>query len=143
MSGSSNIADLGTKRLGKVRFAELMRFCNLGFPCHDSFVAFESNTHVISNIKGLKFSTSEMADIPHLIAKLSILQSALSRCNAAELSIGEQCFSPAFRTMDYVNKSAVRFMGYITDFLFVPAELYVWQVLVIFDDGGCFHLDDF
>ena len=99
MSGSSNIADLGTKRLGKVRLAELMRFCNLGFPCHDSFVAFESNTHVISNIKGLKFSTSEMADIPHLIAKLSILQSALSRCNAAELSIGEQCFSPAFRTM--------------------------------------------
>ena len=45
--------------------------------------------------------------------------------------------------MDYVNKSAVRFMGYITDFLFVPVELYVWQVLVIFDDGGCFHLDDF
>ena len=131
VSGSSNIADLGTKRLGKVRLAELMRFCNLGFPCHDSFVAFESNTHVISNIKGLKFSTSEMADIPHLIAKLSILQSALSRCNAAELSIGEQCFSTAFRTMDYVIISAVRFMSYITDFLFVPVELYAWQVLVL------------
>ncbi len=26
VSGSNNIADLGTKRLGKVRLAELMRF---------------------------------------------------------------------------------------------------------------------
>ena len=131
VSGWSNIADLGTKRLGKVRLAELMRFCNLGFWCHDSFVAFESNTHVISNIKGLKFSASEMADIPHLIAKLSVLQSALSRCNAAELSIGEQCLSSAFLTMDYVSSSAVCFMGYITEFLFVPVELYVWQILAL------------
>ena len=131
VSGSSNIADLGTKRLGKVRLAELMRFCNLGFPCHDSFVAFESNTHVISNIKGLKFSASEMADIPHLIAKLSILQSALSRCNAAELSIGEQSVLPAVLAMDYVTSSAVHFVGYVIDYLFVPVELYVWQILAL------------
>ena len=70
-----------------------------------------------------------MADLPHLIAKLSILQSALSRCNAAELSIGEHSFSSAFLIMDYVSRSAVRFMGYIIDYLFVPVELYVWQIL--------------
>ena len=97
-----------------------MRFCNLGFPCHESFDAFESNTHVISNIKGLKFSASEMADIPHLIAKLSILQSALSRCNATELSICKQSFSSAVLAMDYVNSSAAHFMGYVVDYLFVP-----------------------
>ncbi len=133
VSGSSNIADLGTKRLGKMRLGELMRFCNLGFPCHDSFVAFESNTHVISNIKikGLKFSPSEMADIPHLIAKLSILQSALSRCNAADVSIGEQSFSSTVLAMDYVSSSATHFMGYVIDYLFVPVELYVWQILAV------------
>ena len=79
VSGSSNIADLGTKRLGKMRLAELMRFCNLGFPCHDSFVAFESNTHVISNIKGLKFSPSEMADIPHFDCKVEYSSERLER----------------------------------------------------------------
>ena len=131
VSGSSNIADLGTKRLGKVRLAELMRFCNLGFQCHDSFVAFESNTHVISNIKGLKFSASEMADIPHLIAKLSILQSALSRCNAAELSIGKQIGLSAVLDMNYVISSAVHFAGYVIDYLYVPVELYVWQILAM------------
>ena len=115
-----------------MRLAELIRFCNLGFPCHDSFVAFESNAHVISNIKGLKFSTSEMADIPHLIAKLSILQSALSRCNAAELSIGEQGFLSAVLAMDYVNSSAGHFMG----------ALCVADSCIVFDDSGCFHLDD-
>ncbi len=70
VSGSNNIADLGTKRLGKVRLAELMRFCNLGFPCHDS-VAFESNTHVISKIKGLTFSAIEMSDISSSDCKAS------------------------------------------------------------------------
>ncbi len=79
VGGSNNIADLGTKRLGKVRLAELMRFCNLGFPCHDSFVAFES-THVISKIKGLKFSSTEMSDIPHLIATFSSERLELVQC---------------------------------------------------------------
>ncbi len=33
--------------------------------------------------------------------------------------------------MDYVGSSAVRFTGYFTDYLFVPVELYVWQILVL------------
>ena len=77
----------------------------------------------------MKFSASEMADIPHLIAKLSILRSALSRCNAAELSIGEQSGLRAVLAMDYVTSSAVHFVGYVIEYLFVPVELYVGRFL--------------
>ncbi len=81
VSESNNIADLG-----KARLAELMRFCNLGCACHDAVVAFGSDQHVVSKIKGLKFSVTEMADVPHLVAKLNIHQRALSRCGAMDSS---------------------------------------------------------
>ena len=33
--------------------------------------------------------------------------------------------------MDYVSSSAMHFMGYVIDYLFVPVELYVWQILAL------------
>ena len=124
VSGQLNIADLGTKRLGKARLAELMRFCNLGFVCHDSFVAFESNDHVISQIKGLKFSAQQMADIPHLIAKLSILQSALSRANAEVLF---DCKQIPMTLLDMVFS----IFGYGIELLFTPIEIRAWQAVAV------------
>ncbi len=72
-----------------------------------------------------------MSDIPHLIAKFSILQSALSRCNAAYLNCGDQSFPLTCPTMDYVGSAAVLYIGYFTDYLFITVELYVSQVILL------------
>ena len=75
VSGSNNIADLGTKRLGKTRLAELMNFCNLGYIVGDVFAPFSEHVsetkQVVALVKSFKKGNATVASI---IAHASLIR---------------------------------------------------------------------
>ena len=86
VSGAKNLADLGTKRLGKQRLVELMGFCNMGTiegdvftPFHQDSVA-DASSNMISLVKSLKQhgGTNRQAEVALQIAQIVLLQSVLS-----------------------------------------------------------------
>ena len=85
VSGSNNVADLGTKRLGKKRLEELMVFCNIGHLEDGQFVPITSETNLIDNtnmlslIRALKMSPN----VTHQCIAQLLLVSALSPGAAA------------------------------------------------------------
>ena len=85
VSGLKNIADLGTKRLGKKRLIELMSFCNLGILDNGDFIPFEvpldipTSESMISLVKAVKTcKSSRHVDLALTIARIVMLESALS-----------------------------------------------------------------
>ena len=80
VSGSNNIADLGTKRLGKSRLSEFSNFCNLGFIVGDTFAPFSEHVfetkQVVALVKSLKKNSGTVAST---IAHASLIQSALGQ----------------------------------------------------------------
>ena len=126
VSGSNNIADLGTKCLGKTRLAELMNFCNLGYIVGSTFAPFSEHVHetkqVVALIKSLKKSNSNIAGI----IQASLIQNALSRCSA--MSVGEGTMDGTTGiTMGYVGY----FNGYFSSILFMSFEVQVWQMVLL------------
>ena len=122
VSGYQNLADLGTKRLAKKRLLELMCFCNLGFVENDMFTVIEDP----QNVRHIQRTNH----VGNLIAQLTLVQNALSRCNAEKLNCSEHGTTSAVFLMD-VTSSAFGFIGYINEFLFVTVELYAWQVILL------------
>ena len=134
VSGHLNLADLGAKRLAKKRLLELMCFCNLGFVENDIFA-------VIEDLQGVR-SIQRINHVGNLIAQLTLIQNALSRCNPAKLNCSEHRATSAVFLMDYVTSCAVGLIGYINEFLFVTVELYAWQVILLaLMLAGFFSLD--
>lgn len=126
VSGSNNIADLGTKRLGKTRLAELMNFCNLGYIVGSTFAPFSEHVQetkqVVALIKSLKKNNFTVAGI----IQASLIQNALSRCSAMSMSEG---------TMDGTSGMTIGYVGFFTghfsnfgSILFVSFEIQVWQL---------------
>ena len=126
VSGSNNIADLGTKRLGKTRLAELMNFCNLGYIVGSTFAPFSEHVQetkqVVALIKSLKKKNFTVAGI----IQASLIQNALSRCSAMSMSEG---------TMDGTSGMTIGYVGFFTghfsnfgSILFVSFEIQVWQM---------------
>ena len=126
VSGSNNIADLGTKRLGKTRLAELMNFCNLGYIVGSTFAPFSEHVQetkqVVALIKSLKKNNFTVAGI----IQASLIQNALSRCSAMSMSEG---------TMDGTSGMTIGYVGFFTghfsnfgSILFVSFEIQVWQM---------------
>ena len=126
VSGSNNIADLGTKRLGKTRLAELMNLCNLGYSVGSTFAPFSEHVQetkqVVALIKSLKKNNFTVAGI----IQASLIQNALSRCSAMSMSEG---------TMDGTSGMTIGYVGFFTSYfsnfgsiLFVSFEIQVWQM---------------
>ena len=126
VSGSNNIADLGTKRLGKTRLAELMNVCNLGYIVGSTFAPFSEHVQetkqVVALIKSLKKNNFTVAGI----IQASLIQNALSRCSAMSMSEG---------TMDGTSGMTIGYVGFFTghfsnfgSILFVSFEIQVWQM---------------
>ena len=67
VSGSNNIADLGTKRLGKRRLSERMNFCNLGYIVGDTFLPFSEHVsdtkQMVALVKSLKKGSASVSSI--------------------------------------------------------------------------------
>ncbi len=120
--GHVNLADLGTKRLAKKRLLELMCFCNLGFVENDIFTVIED----LQNVKQIQ----RINHVGSLIAQLTLVQNALSRCNAEKLNCSEHGTASAVFLMN-VTSSAFGFIGYINEFLFMTVELYAWQLILL------------
>ena len=126
VSGSNNIADLGTKRLGKTRLAELMNFCNLGYIVGSTFAPFSEHVHdtkqVVALIKSLKKNNSTIAGI----IQASLIQNALSRCSAMSIDEG---------TMDDTSGLTIGYVGYFNGYfgsiLFMSFEVQVWQMFLL------------
>ena len=126
VSGSNNIADLGTKRLGKTRLAELMNFCNLGYIVGSTFAPFSEHVQetkqVVALIKTLKKNNSTVAGI----IQASLIQNALSRCSAMSMSEG---------TMDGTSDMTIGYVGYFNGYfgsiLFMSFEVQVWQMVLL------------
>ena len=78
VSGSDNVSDLGTKRLGKTRLSELMHYCGLGYIVGEMFVPFNEEVSQVKQtaamIRTLKKGSATVASI---IAHASLIQSAL------------------------------------------------------------------
>ena len=126
VSGSNNIADLGTKRLGKTRLAELMNLCNLGYIVGSTFAPFSEHVQetkqVVALIKSLKKNNFTVAGI----IQASLIQNALSRCSAMSMSEG---------TMDGTSGMTIGYVRFFTSYfsnfgsiLFVSFEIQVWQM---------------
>ena len=135
VSGSNNIADLGTKRLGKTRLAELMNFCNLGYIVGSTFAPFSEHVQetkqVVALIKSLKKDNSTIAGI----IQASLIQNALSRCSA--MSVDEVAMDGTSGiTVGYVEY----FNGYCSGILFMTFEVHAWQLIL--HGGICRFMDD-
>ena len=123
VSGSNNIADLGTKRLGKIRLAELMNFCNLGYIVGSTFAPFSEHVQetkqVVALIKSLKKNNSTIAGI----IQASLIQNALSRCSA---------MSTMDDTVEGTSAIAVTYSGYcygyVSSILLATYEVPVSQI---------------
>ena len=78
VSGSDNVSDLGTKRLGKSRLSELMHYCGLGYIIGEMFVPFNEEAFQVKQtaamIRTLKKGSASIASI---LAHASLVQSAL------------------------------------------------------------------
>ena len=95
VSGSDNVSDLGTKRLGKTRLSELMHYCGFGYIIGEMFVPFNEEVSQVKQtaamIRTLKKGSATVASI---IAHASLIQSALghtamdscSATNSADVS---------------------------------------------------------
>ena len=123
VSGSNNIADLGTKRLGKTRLAELMNFCNLGYIVGSTFAPFSEHVQetkqVVALIKSLKKNNSTVAGI----IQASLIQNALSRCSAMSMNEG---------TMDGASGMTIGYGEYFGGILFMTVEVQLWQLMLLF-----------
>ena len=123
VSGDLNLADLGTKRLAKKRLTELMRFCNLGFVDNDIFT-------VIEDFQSIR-SIQRISHIGSIITQLSLIQNALSRCNAEQLNCSLCTTSAMDRTADVASGYGEYFNGYFISFLFMSFEMQVWQMILL------------
>ena len=126
VSGSNNIADLGTKRFGKTRLAELMNFCNLGYIVGSTFAPFSEHVQetkqVVALIKSLKKNNSTVAGI----IQASLIQNALSRCSAMSMNEG---------TMDGASGMTIGYGEYFGGILFMTVEVQLWQLQVVLVRG--------
>ena len=126
VSGSNNIADLGTKRFGKTRLAELMNFCNLGYIVGSTFAPFSEHVYEtkqgVALIKSLKKNNSTIAGI----IQASLIQNALSRCSAMSFGEGTMDGTTGI-TIGYVGY----FNGYFSSILFMSFEVQVWKMVLL------------
>ena len=120
VSGDLNLADLGTKRLAKKRLVELMCFCNLGFVENDIFTVIED----MQNIKSIQ----KISHIGSIITQLSLIQNALSRCNAETLN----CSGSATSAMTFAMDIAGGYGEYFGGILFMTVEVQIWQLMLVF-----------
>ena len=74
VSGSNNIADLGTKRLGKKRLSELMNFCNLGHIVGDTFVPFSKHVSDTKQMVALVSLKKGSASVASIIAHATLIR---------------------------------------------------------------------
>ena len=93
VSGHLNLADLGTKRLGKKRLIELMGFCNLTYIENDKFVpcSDDADNQTIALIKALqRRSCSRNVDqiLVQFIARLSVVSALSSGTMAMDADAG-------------------------------------------------------
>ena len=102
------MADLGTKRLAKKRLLELMCFCNLGLFENDIFTVIED----LQNVRHIQ----RINHVGNLLAQLTLVQNAVSRCNAEKLNCSERGTTSAVFLMD-VTSSACGFIGYINELM--------------------------
>ena len=108
VSGAKNLADLGTKRLGKQRLVELMGFCNMGTiegdvftPFHQDSVA-DASSNVISLVKSLRHhgSTNRQAEVALQVAQIALLQSVLSPVPTMGMGMDGDAYSCVLPTTD-------------------------------------------
>lgn len=111
IAGSKNVADLGTKRLGKKRLLELLLFCNIGHLEEDQFVPVvseqdPSHPNMVSLVRALKMSPNSSKQIIAQLLLLSALSPGAMGCAKME-------FASTRRTMRICLPPLLLFRGCI------------------------------